>query len=219
MQELLLRKRFELHIAELGAKFDPINAVSNTFSIYKERPYHNLEHIRDGYFHIKHLIGSSPLLMNTVATAWLFHDFYDPTSSEAIDRSKNGARFFLENCGLPSISIDHVCDFIEYTRNHDGASIKWPEASYAAINDADLLVLASTRNTYLEYLKNIRKEYNMYTDKEFMSGRKKFVEKMLGRERLFWFEYNTNYVTKILERSARENLKWELDRFKNIYSE
>jgi predicted metal-dependent HD superfamily phosphohydrolase len=73
--------------------------------------------------------------------------------------------------------------------------------------DADLSVLGQDWNTYENYLIQIRKEYSIYPDFVYNSGRKKVLQHFLSMERIF----KTNNFFEKLEAQAKENLQRELE--------
>ena len=72
--------------------------------------------------------------------------------------------------------------------------------------DADLSILGADWNDYETYLKQIRKEYTIYPDIIYNSGRKKVLQHFLSMETI----YKTEYFYKKFETKARQNLQGEL---------
>jgi len=71
--------------------------------------------------------------------------------------------------------------------------------------DFDLEVLGRERSEYVVYMRQIRREYNQFTDDMYRHGRRAVLEKFLERERLFFSE---EFFEKF-EETAKENLRWE----------
>lgn len=72
--------------------------------------------------------------------------------------------------------------------------------------DADLSILGKSSQVYLEYTKQIRKEYSIYPHFLYKPGRKKALEHFLALESIF----KTEYFKKKYEIRARENIEFEL---------
>lgn len=72
--------------------------------------------------------------------------------------------------------------------------------------DADLSILGKSPQVYLEYTKQIRKEYSIYPDFLYKPGRKKVLQHFLALENIFKTEYFKNKY----ESQARENIEFEL---------
>ena len=73
--------------------------------------------------------------------------------------------------------------------------------------DADLSVLGQGWNSYSDYFKNVRKEYSIYPDILYNSGRKKVLKHFLAMEKIF----KTDYFFRKFELNARQNLQKELN--------
>jgi predicted metal-dependent HD superfamily phosphohydrolase len=72
--------------------------------------------------------------------------------------------------------------------------------------DADLSVLGSDWESYSAYFKNVRKEYAIYPDFIYNSGRKEVLKHFLGMNQIF----KTDFFYAKFEAQARLNLEREL---------
>ena len=72
--------------------------------------------------------------------------------------------------------------------------------------DADLSILGAEARQYLEYTKQIRKEYQVYPDDIYIPGRKKVLAHFLGME----FVFKSSYFRAQYEDRARSNISTEL---------
>ena len=72
--------------------------------------------------------------------------------------------------------------------------------------DADISVLGQTWEIYSLYYKNVRKEYAIYPDFIYNSGRKKVIQYFLSMDSIF----KTDYFYNKFEKVAKENLNKEL---------
>ena len=85
----------------------------------------------------------------------------------------------------------------------------------AYLLDFDLSILGSDWDSYRNYTIQIRKEYKIYPDFMYKSGRKKVLQHFLERETLYFTEaYQVTH-----ENRARENLKKELQEIKESLPE
>lgn len=73
--------------------------------------------------------------------------------------------------------------------------------------DADLSILGAPTEIYVEYAKQIRKEYSLYPDFMYKPGRKKVLQYFLQMERIF----KTDYFCQQYEVQAKQNISAELD--------
>jgi predicted metal-dependent HD superfamily phosphohydrolase len=71
-------------------------------------------------------------------------------------------------------------------------------------NDADMSILGLDRETYTNYVKNIRLEYRHIPN--FDTGRKKVLNYFLKMENIF----KTLFFRNLYEESARKNIEWEI---------
>ena len=74
------------------------------------------------------------------------------------------------------------------------------------IADVDLSVLGAETDAYARYAEAIEAEYAFAGESLFVSGRRAFLERMLGRR----FVYRTAYFRSELESRARTNMEREL---------
>ncbi|MNE99513.1 hypothetical protein D3C80_1982060 [compost metagenome] len=72
--------------------------------------------------------------------------------------------------------------------------------------DADLSILGQDWERYIQYAKDIRKEYTIYPDEQYYPGRTRVIQHFLDMPRLF----KTEYFYLQFEEKARENLAKEL---------
>ncbi|MCP4161859.1 MAG: hypothetical protein GY760_17435 [Deltaproteobacteria bacterium] len=176
----------------------------------KHRKYHNLNHIEYCLSHfdrVKHLLENEDL----VEIAIWYHDIIYETSSKTNEEdSAILARDELTGLGLNKDFVDSVYDMIIATKHDVVVSDK--DTKY--LIDIDLAILGADKEVFLEYEKDIRKEYKwvpffMYKKKRFevLSG---FLDQK--------FIYNTDYFREKFELKARANLNSSLKLFKKIYS-
>jgi predicted metal-dependent HD superfamily phosphohydrolase len=167
----------------------------------KKRYYHNVTHI-------EHLLSQTQVFENqlkdsdTVYFAVLFHDIvYDATKNNNEERSAVLAKRMMQKANIEVGKIQKVYDYILATKKHQPVP---HDADLQFLLDIDLSILASEPAHYQEYVKQIRKEYSIYPDFMYKSGRKKAMQSFLEREQIFYF-YDQSY-----EQRARENIGNEI---------
>ena len=74
--------------------------------------------------------------------------------------------------------------------------------------DFDIAILGRSWENYMLYVEKVRKEYGLLSEKEFLTGRNKFIKFFLKKKRLF----KTDLMYYELEKQARNNLLKELNK-------
>ncbi len=176
----------------------------------KHRKYHNLNHIEYCLSHfdrVKHLLENEDL----VEIAIWYHDIIYETSSKTNEEdSAILANDDLTGLGLKDSYVDKVYEMIIATKHDVVVSDK--DTKY--LIDIDLAILGADKEVFLEYEKNIRKEYKWVPF--FMYKKKRFevLSSFLDKK----FIYNTDSFREKFELKARANLNSSLKLFKKIYT-
>lgn len=192
---------------------------ANLVTLYSEpqRHYHTLEHInsclreldafedddapsskqdRDGFSYI------------VVEKALWFHDcVYDPKAitgknekdSMTIAYNHLSAQFRSINDSLAM----EVAEIIEKTDHKSVAETTNQKVTL----DIDLSILGASDSDYVEYSRNIRREYLHVEAHAYRLGRTHFLHSILGKDRLYY----TNYFFNKYEAKARKNIQMEID--------
>lgn len=173
------------------------------------RQYHGLGHLYNGLRAIEFLGGNK-----IEKIAYQFHDIVH-TCSTPLDEiaSAKLAEKFLKNY-LNGEQIEEIQRLIMLTA-HDGHPALEDQAG-RRIRDADLSSLAADWEVFMHNNRGIRNEKPMLSDYDWATQQGKFINNMLGRERIFLTD--TGHQT--WEKGARENLnslqehlsKWALRR-------
>jgi len=74
------------------------------------------------------------------------------------------------------------------------------------LSDADLAILAASRERYEEYAADVRREYAHVPDPDFRTGRAAVLRDLLAKPHLF----HTAYAREHWEAAARANVEREL---------
>jgi predicted metal-dependent HD superfamily phosphohydrolase len=171
----------------------------------KKRHYHNLSHL-DNLYHQLFNVKSEIEDWDTILFSMYYHDIvYTATSNDNERRSAELAKERLESIAFPKEKISKCVAQIMATNGHSIS--KDNDTNF--FTDADLSILGQSWEVYLEYTKQIRKEYSIYPDFMYNPGRKKVVSSFLTMDRIF----KTSWFFDKLEKAARENLSKELQQF------
>lgn len=177
------------------------NQIVNAYS-EPHRHYHNLDHIRAMLSAFER---SRAQLQDPAAvfTAILFHDFiYDPERKDNEERSAAFAERILKELDHPEAAVGKIARWIRVTRYHvpDGD----PDLDH--LLDFDLEILGAAPDVYRQYTEQIRKEYAVYPDALYRTGRKAAMQHFLEREHI----YATPLYRERLEAAARQNISGEI---------
>lgn len=168
----------------------------------KKRYYHNLGHLQAMY---NQLLPHQSLVQDwdSILFSLFYHDVvYNVLRKDNEERSATIAMLLLEKINFPPERRLLCYEQIIATKTH--AVSRHPDTNL--FTDADLSILGQERAVYETYCKQVRKEYAVYPDILYRPGRKKVVQHFLDMERIF----KTDTFFSLLEKTARENLQWEL---------
>jgi len=168
----------------------------------KERHYHTLHHLDKMLQYLaeaKYKIQDWDVLLFSV----YYHDIvYDPSRADNEEKSAQFAAQRMTQMGILSGMINKCTGQILATKSHQSTGDN--DTDY--LLDADLSILGQSWEKYSEYCENIRKEYTIYPDVLYNTGRKKTLEHFLAMERIF----KTDLFFKRFDHQARENIKKEI---------
>jgi predicted metal-dependent HD superfamily phosphohydrolase len=167
------------------------------------REYHNLMHIEDVLLRIEELEPPPEHELSLALAAW-FHDaVYQPGQPDNEDRSAYAAYDALEQIGAGPDLITEVVRLIRLTADHDPDP---DDVAGAVLCDADLAILAASRDRYVGYATAIRQEYIHVPQAEFRAGRAKVLQSLLDRPTI----YSTPHARQHWEAQARRNIADEI---------
>jgi predicted metal-dependent HD superfamily phosphohydrolase len=166
------------------------------------RHYHTLQHLDQMY---STLSAIQDQLQDTEVT-WLalcYHDIiYDASRQDNEEQSAAFAKEILDALQLPAEKVQQCIDTILATKAHTVSA----DMDINYFTDADLSILGQDWERYIQYAKDIRKEYAIYPDEQYYPGRARVIQHFLDMPRLF----KTEYFYGQYEEKARENLAKEL---------
>lgn len=167
------------------------------------RYYHTLDHLANSLAHlveVKLEIHDWQTLLFTL----YYHDIiYNPVRSDNEKKSAELAKNRMQQIGVPFDQITLCKDQILATKSH----IYSEDADTNYFTDVDLSILGQPWQDYSRYYKSIRKEFSIYPETVYNAGRKKVLNDFLGMERIF----KTDYFFKKFERTAKQNLRREME--------
>ncbi len=204
MSENKLRKNF-LNLISKYSDDENYNVncwaeVKNQYSS-ENRHYHNLDHLLNmliEFYEVRDRINKPDVVLFAI----FYHDIiYHPSKS---DNEHKSALFFKRTISLTKFPLIEECiKMIEHSKDHETSSN--PDCNYFL--DIDLSVLGKERKQYIEYCKNIRKEFFAIPDDVYEKERRNVLTKFLKRNRIF----NSVYFFDKYEDKARENIQFELE--------
>lgn len=165
------------------------------------RHYHTLQHLSDVYADLhEYYAGKVPA---ATVFALFFHDIiYSALRGDNEKRSAEHTRDMLCKWQADEALINSVAEMIEATATHESG-----DKETRFFLDADMAILGAESIQYAAYIAAVRREYSVFPDLIYNSGRRKFVEAMLRRDRIFL----TDYFYSRYEAQARVNLSNELN--------
>ena len=167
------------------------------------RYYHNLKHLEHIYKELE-VFEITPLLEFAI----FYHDIvYDAKRNDNEQQSALVARERLEQLTVPQKLNEQIFQLIVETKMHNASS-----EENKLFLDADLSILGSQEKNYNKYIQNVRKEYAIYNDTTYFTGRKKVLEMFLEKERI----YESEHFYDLYENKARKNLEQELKKFYSL---
>jgi predicted metal-dependent HD superfamily phosphohydrolase len=167
----------------------------------EERHYHTLAHLNDCLEALDEARAQA-LVPNAdaIELALWFHDLiYDPRANNNELESAHIAESCLMQAGADQSLMADVKRLILSTKDHrhDG----WEVAQWML--DIDLSIFGQQEERFLEYERQIRKEYEWVLEKAYREARVHILAGFLERPRI----YQTQYFYDRLEAQARTNLE------------
>lgn len=163
-----------------------------------KRYYHTLQHLQHIYKELENI-----KLTSHFEFAIFYHDIiYDVKRNDNEAQSALLAKKRLTELKVDDMLQEKVFKLILETASHEASS-----EENSLFLDADLAILGSSPKIYRQYLQNVRKEYALYSDRTYVSGRKKVLKSFLQKERI----YRSNYFHEKYEHQAKVNIESELN--------
>lgn len=202
---MILKEKFEILCLNFTDNKNLIvnfwNEIEKKYSA-ESRHYHNFRHLENMFEEVES-VKAQIKNFNNVSFSIFYHDIiYDASSKSNEEKSAEFSKKRLEDLNIAKEDIQKVYAQILATKSHQ----KSDDQDTNFLLDADLSILGKDNKAYLEYTKQIRKEYSIYPDFLYKPGRKKVLEHFLELESIF----KTDFFKAKYEVQARKNIEVEL---------
>jgi predicted metal-dependent HD superfamily phosphohydrolase len=168
----------------------------------KKRHYHTLQHLENLLITLTE-VKSEIQNWESILFTLFYHDIiYTALKSDNEENSALLAEKRMQQLSVSNDIIERCKNQILATKSHS----KSTDSDTNYFTDADLSVLGQPWEIYSLYYKNVRKEYAIYPDFIYNSGRKKVIQHFLSMNSIF----KTDYFYNQFEKVAKENLMKEL---------
>ncbi|MGB6082625.1 hypothetical protein [Moheibacter sp.] len=200
----MLKKKFKELIGSYTNDNSLINELWNEIErnySAKKRHYHNLTHLENMLKELDEVVVKihHP---EAILFSLFYHDIiYNPSTNNNEEKSAESAARRMKELSVPDADIKRTEEQILATKSHHSL-----ENDTQYLIDADLSILGQTQEVYSIYSQNVRKEFSIYPDFIYKSGRRKVLKDFLERERIF----KTDYFYQKYEKAARINIENEL---------
>lgn len=133
-----------------------------------------------------------------------FHDaIYDPRAPDNEEKSAALFQEFRQDVKHSALLAD-VTGWILATKDHRRATVT--DSDLAFFLDMDLAILASNKEVYETYAKNIRREYSHVPEDIYRTKRAEILQNFHSADDLYRSPLKQRFAEK-----ARENLQWEIE--------
>ncbi len=182
------------------------NEIETAYSD-SERYFHTLSHLENLMKELSPL-ESSIQDWDTLLFCLFYHDIVYDMVQHVLENDNEEI-----SSAIAEKTLETICfptDKIELCRQHILATKAHRISDNADINffiDADLSILGKPWEVYNEYTKNIRKEYHIYPDSIYHSGRLNILRHFRKMDRVF----KTDHFFNLYEEKARENMTREIE--------
>lgn len=168
--------------------------VQELLRLYQQdhRHYHNLVHVSECLSEFRDVFTVCEDANACEMAIWYHDIIYEPGEPTNERLSANKARFDCMRLHVSEKLSDKVFNLILST-THTNDVI----GDAAFVSDIDLAIFARPWERYSEYEAQIRKEYSMYSDKEYLAGRALFLDGMLRKPHIYFTDYFRNKYEKI----------------------
>lgn len=170
---------------------------------HPSRGHHDVGHLREVLARLEELAAAgTPFDREAVLLAAWFHDAVYDGERDAEERSASWAEEALAGVA-DTATVAEVARLVRLTEHHRPDA---EDANGCALSDADLAILAASRDRYERYVAAVRREYAHLSDDVFDAGRADVLQGLADKPRLF----HTPYAVSAWEAPARANLAREL---------
>ena len=214
---------FEFYFDQITQKYEldlPISILTSAllkqFYAGSTRHYHSLNHIEDCLRQLSEYefsLEKSKCDIDLIALGIIFHDsIYIPTASDNEESSALLMETVMWRSLMEVSNITLVKAMILATKHKEFNPIANYNINTQLLLDIDLSSLGYDREKFNKNNNDIRSEYSFISNKQFYTGRVKFLSELLAWERLYY----TDYFYEKYEKRARENIENEIKQIKLI---
>lgn len=171
----------------------------------ENRFYHNLDHILHCYEELDWVVSQNSFSEKTlkdIGTAIFAHDILYNMHQDQTDEELS-AQWLLQYGQELSLDFQSSAELIRSTAYFSSSESTLDETT-KLMHSIDFAILGKNAEQYTIYKNNIRKEYSVFSDQEYMEGRIKSLEKLLSKP-----IYQSPYFLKY-ENIAKTNLQNEI---------
>jgi predicted metal-dependent HD superfamily phosphohydrolase len=169
------------------------------------RHYHTLGHLENLLTQLS-VLKKEFVLYDSILFSLYYHDIiYDVFKNNNEVASAEFALQRMLQLLVPEKFIEACEACILATQTHQ----KSTSTDINYFLDADISILGSDEETYLQYANNVRLEYAAYPDEVYRPGRRQVLLHFLTQQQIF----KTEYFKKLYEQQARINLSNELAQY------
>ncbi|UIR57343.1 hypothetical protein LZQ00_05875 [Sphingobacterium sp. SRCM116780] len=169
----------------------------------KKRHYHTLQHLDNLLTQLTEVKGEIQNWDIILFTLYYHDIIYNALKSDNEEKSAELAEKRMKEISVSSNIIEHCKKQILATKSH----LKSTDSDTNYFTDADLAVLGQPWEAYTLYYKNVRKEYAIYPDLVYHTGRKKVLHHFLEMDSIF----KTDFFYNRFEKQAKQNVQKEID--------
>ncbi|MCB9034726.1 MAG: hypothetical protein H6553_12870 [Chitinophagales bacterium] len=176
----------------------------------KKRYYHTLQHL-DNLLENLSKVKQAIQNWNGILFTLYYHDIiYNALKSNNEEKSAALAEKRMQQLAVDDNTIVLCKQQILATKSH----IKSSNNDTNYFTDADLSVLGQPWEVYEMYYQNVRKEYAIYPDFVYYSGRKKVLNHFLSMDSIF----KTDFFYHHFEKQAKQNIQKEIAFLNSYYT-
>lgn len=167
------------------------------------RHYHTLDHLENLLVQLNAVRTKITNWEATLFTLYYHDIIYDASKQNNEEESAHFAAKRMKEIAVSEDIVTLCIAQILATKSH----LTSVDQDINYFTDADLSILGQTWETYMQYYKNIRSEFQIYPDPQYNFGRRKVLDHFLSMDRIF----KTGYFYTNFEAQAKVNLKRELE--------
>lgn len=176
--------------------------------IKNDLPYHNGSHTVQVLSLCEMLCGEYDIdkkAQNILRIAAIFHDIiYDVHNHDNEERSADYMRRFLSPLNIENDILYETERLIMCTKHNSMCEVN--DVRGQILCDADLSILGTSKQCYLDYSIAIRNEYHHIEDNIYKNGRIAVLNNFLSRQSI----YQTHIMKRLFEQQAIQNIENEI---------